>query len=136
MQDLQFAVNQRTETMRDYVMQTWGTWAETAVQARVQEDIVAGRLQIIEVEGEQAGLWLLDTLTDCFHLDQIFIVPKHQRRGIGATLVTRAMKKAELARVPLQLWVLRVNPAFQFYTRLRFVVTSSPEARCLLRSKA
>ena len=103
MQDLQFAVNQRTETMRDYVMQTWGTWAETAVQARVQEDIVAGRLQIIEVEGEQAGLWLLDTLTDCFHLDQIFIVPKHQRRGIGATLVTRAMKKAELARVPLQL---------------------------------
>jgi len=56
----------------------------------VREDIVAGRLQIIEVEGEQAGLWRLDTLTDYFYSDQIFIVPKHQRRGIGATLVTHA----------------------------------------------
>jgi len=69
----------------------------------VWQDIVAGRLQIIEVEGEQADLWHLDTLTDCFYLDQKFIVPKHQRRGIGATLATRARKKAELARVPLQL---------------------------------
>ncbi|MEO8384266.1 MAG: GNAT family N-acetyltransferase [Betaproteobacteria bacterium] len=131
--DLQFAIDVRTDTMRSYVVETWGFWDHAAVREQVQEDIGAGRSEIIEVDGEAVGLWRLDQLRDHFQLDQIFIVANQQRRGIGASLVAQAMDQARLAGVPLQLWVLRVNPALHFYTRLGFVIASSTVASHLLR---
>ena len=135
-QDVQFAIDARTETMRDYVVETWGSWDEAAVKEQVQEDIRAGRSEIIEVDSEAVGLWRLDRLTDHFQLEQVFIVDKHQRRGIGASLVRQAMEHARLASVPLQVWVLRVNPALHFYTRLGFAIESSTGASHLLRYEA
>ncbi len=135
-EDLPFAIDARTGTMRDFVVETWGFWDEAEVMEQVRGDILAGRSEIIEAGGEAVGLWRLDRLGDHFLLDQIFIVAEHQRRGIGAFLLRQAIEHARLAGVPLRLWVLRVNPALHFYERLGFVVESSTQASHLMRHQA
>lgn len=135
-QDLAFAVRVRTEAMREYVVKTWGAWDETATAVQVQEDITSGRSWIIEVDNEAVGLWRLDESEDHFQLDQLFILPEHQRRGIGGAMVRLAIDRARFVGVPLQVWVLRLNPAKRFYERLGFTVHSSTAASYLMRRDA
>src|SRR5215470_19710462 len=117
-QDLAFAVRVRTEAMREYVVKTWGAWDEAATAVQVQDDINSERSRIIEVDNQDVGLWRLDESEDHFQLDQLFILPEHQRRGIGGAMVRLAIDRARLVGVPLQVWVLRLNPAKRFYERL------------------
>jgi len=135
-QDLAFAVRVRTEAMREYVVKTWGAWDEAATAVQVQDDINSERSRIIEVDNQDVGLWRLDESEDHFQLDQLFILPEHQRRGIGGAVVRLAIDRARLAGVPLQVWVLRVNPAKRFYERLGFTVQSSTAASYLMRHDA
>jgi len=126
--DCEFAYRTTRDTMREYVLATWGTWNEAEVRKRSSENIAAGSTQIIELEGAAIGIHVVEREPDAVRLLQIFILPEYQRRGIGSTLIERLLAEARSARLPLRLRVLRVNPAFALYQRMGFkVVEATPE---------
>ena len=55
-------------------------------------------------------------------IDQLFLRPETQGRGIGTALVQSVLARAEAKKLPVRLWVLRINPARALYERLGFVV--------------
>ncbi len=57
-----------------------------------------------------------------------YIVPKYQRRGIGAHVLHLVVAGARASGLPVRVRILRVNPAKHFYERHGFkVVSETPE---------
>lgn len=50
------------------------------------------------------------------------IDPTRQGRGLGTEIVRNLLAEAAAARVPVELQVLKVNPARRLYERLGFTV--------------
>ena len=126
--DCEFAYRTTRDTMREYVLATWGAWNEEQVRQRSSGNISAGATQIIELGSVAIGIHVVKREPDAIRLLQIFILPEYQRRGIGSHLIERLLTEARSARLPLRLRVLRVNPAFALYQRMGFnVVEATPE---------
>lgn len=65
-------------------------------------------------------------------LARIAIVPVSQRRGIGTTILRSVLAQAASQGLPVMLQVLKVNPAWQLYERLGFVITGETETHYLM----
>jgi GNAT superfamily N-acetyltransferase len=114
-----------TETcMRNYVEQTWGQWRPDS-----PDDFNAGIHQIIRCSGDDIGCIAIVDEPAVVVLKTLYILPGHQNRGIGAALMQRIIERADASKKPIQLRVLRVNPARSFYERHGFVVTHSTAER-------
>ncbi len=83
--------------------------------------------QVVEVDGEPAGLWKLWRRHDAWWILQVQLMPEHQNRGIGAALIRGLQAEAREAGMPLKLKVLKTNPALRLYERLGFVVVGDDE---------
>ena len=126
--DVAFAYHVRETTMRDYVVATWGTWNAHEAREQIDNDIRASRSSIVEMDGQPVGLLRVDALSTHIHLDQLFILPEHQRKGLGHQILVQLLERARAAGLPLRLWVLRLNPATKFYERLGFKVIEQTPA--------
>src|SRR5688572_30348858 len=128
LEDVEFACHVSRETMRGHALATFGKWNDDDARLRCSRNIAAGFTQIIELEGVQIGIYVVERASDHVQLLQIFILPDYQRRGIGSRLIERLLAEARAAHLPLRLRVLRVNPAFELYQRMGFkVVQETPE---------
>ena len=116
------------ETMCEYVEQTYCPWDEAFQREAYWDrwnDIVAAperTLDVVLVDGEIAGYLDCELEADGLHLNNIRVAPRWQRQGIGTALVVGVIVRAVADGVPVQLQVLRVNPARTLYERLGFVV--------------
>jgi GNAT superfamily N-acetyltransferase len=126
--DEAFAFHVRETTMRDYVLETWGVWNAIEARAQINEDILSSRSKIIVIDGQDAGLLCVDEFDSHFQLDQLFILPEFQRQGFGRVILEQTIEKAKSMGLPLRLWVLRVNPAREFYERLGFSIIEQTQA--------
>jgi GNAT superfamily N-acetyltransferase len=127
--DAEFAYRTTWDTMRDYVLATWGTWNEDEVRCNIAESIAAGHTQVIELADSRIGIHAVERAPDHIQLWRIFILPEYQRRGIGSDLIERLLAEARGAGLPVRLRVLRVNPAFALYKRMGFKVTEATPER-------
>lgn len=116
-------------TMRSYVEQVWGHFDEDRNRTHVAEAIAAGQYSIITLEHEQVGALCVERHPAYIQLSQLFILPEHQRRGIGTSIVRGLINEAHAAKKPLRLRVLSVNPARRLYEREGFRVTSTTPER-------
>ena len=66
-------------------------------------------------------------------LAAIVIAPAHQRQGIGGRLVASVCHDADALGMPVDLQVLKVNPAIRLYQRLGFVLTGETATHYTLR---
>jgi GNAT superfamily N-acetyltransferase len=70
---------------------------------------------------------------DCVKVNQLFILPEHQGKGIGRKCMLLIMEEARQLHLPIRLRVLKVNPrALAFYQRLGFVRTGETDAHVLM----
>ena len=120
--DQAFAHDTRELAMRTYVEQTWGKWNQDEAKIQIADAIRHRRLCIIELDGKPAGIMRIDEHSTHLDLDQLFLRPETQGLGIGTSLVQRVLARAEAKKLPVRLWVLRINPARALYERLGFVV--------------
>ncbi len=126
--DEAFAFHVRETTMRDYVLETWGVWDADEARAQINEDIRSSRSKIIVIDGQDAGVLRVDELDTHIHLDQLWILPEFQRQGFGRVILVQILEQAKVRGLPLRLWVLRVNPAKEFYERLGFRIIEQTQA--------
>jgi GNAT superfamily N-acetyltransferase len=116
-------------TMRAYVEQIWGSFSEAYNRKNIAHTIAAGSYSIIELEGEDIGALSVERHPDHIQLAQIYILPSHQNRGIGTTILRELAQEARRAAKPLRLRILAVNPARRLYEREGFRVTSTTPER-------
>ena len=121
--DAEFIYRVVETTMRGYVEQTWGTFSEETNRENIAKLIASRNYSIIEANGTDAGVFAVEREETHIQLAQIFILPAHQNRGIGTTLVRKLIAEASAAGKPLRLRVLSVNPARRLYEREGFRAT-------------
>ena len=129
MADADFIYRVVESTMRRYVEQTWGHFSEELTRKGVAKMIAAGWCSIIEFEGEDIGVLSVERRPDQIRLAQLFIVPSHQNRGIGTSILRDLAREARQAGRPLKLRLLSVNPARRLYEREGFRISSSTPER-------
>jgi ribosomal protein S18 acetylase RimI-like enzyme len=119
-QDSEFVFLVKKASLGEYIEQTWG-WDEGFQRQFHENDYEPSQTQIIVASGHDVG-WLVVAETDTeFQLQEIYLKPDHQRRGIGTHLIRLLLEKADRQVKPVKLQVLKVNVrARQLYERLRF----------------
>lgn len=109
----------RRVTMRAYVEETWQIWDDAVQSARFDDPEEIAKIQIVTVEGRDAGLWHVERTAQDIFLANIQIHPDFQNRGLGSTLIIELLREAHTRRQPLRLQVLKVNTqARRLYERL------------------
>jgi GNAT superfamily N-acetyltransferase len=131
-QDRDFVASVTEACMRHYVEQTWGQWRPDR-----PEDFNTNIHQIVQCDGNDIGCIALNEEPAALLLKTLYILPGHQNHGIGSVLMQRIIERSDASGKPIQLRVLRVNPARRFYERHGFVVThSTAERHFMARSTA
>ncbi|MDP2370818.1 GNAT family N-acetyltransferase [Rhodoferax sp.] len=110
------------ETMRTHVEATWGAWVPGRVQRESAADACDSKTRIIQLEGEDCGVFYSEIHDGALWVRMLFVMEKFQRRGVGRHLLSQAQSQASAAGVPIRLRVLTVNPAKAYYEAQRFRV--------------
>ena len=113
------------KTMRGLIVATWGKWDEERVIRESNEECTSPNARVIQIAGHDAGVLLVEEEATHFQVQQVYLLPPFQRRGIGTEVLTRVVQRARAKEVPVRLRVLRVNPARLFYETLGFIVTEA-----------
>jgi ribosomal protein S18 acetylase RimI-like enzyme len=118
--------------MRESVEALWG-WDEE-LQRRIFDERFAGeRFQVIEVDGNDAGVLDVEEGVDEVFLRLIELLPENQGHGIGSSIIRSLQARGK----PITLRVLTTNPrAAALYRRLGFRVVKRTHERLFMRSNA
>jgi GNAT superfamily N-acetyltransferase len=110
---------------------------DTALQtANLRERWDAAEVEIITSDNEDVG-WMQSSIRDdARFLEQIFIDAPLQRRGIGSAIIHRLIHRANRAKQPVTLGVVKTNPARHLYERLGFRTTHDDDRKFYMRREA
>jgi GNAT superfamily N-acetyltransferase len=118
--------------MRPYVEKTWG-WDEQWQAQYFRDRFDPATREIIEGDGVPIGCISVERREHCIFFAVIEIAPDHQSRGIGTELIRDLLNEADGRGVPVELQVVKVNPARRLYERLGFAVIGETETHYLMR---
>ena len=130
--DLEFLFVTLREALGPYVERTFGAWDEEAQRRRFFAETRPETHQVVEQGGRRIGCLKVARRPDEIAIQRVFLLPAHQRRGIGTRLVRDVLREASDARVPVRLRVFKVNPARRLWERLGFVVTGETATHFLM----
>jgi len=134
--DADFVTRVIETTMRAHIERTWGQFDADETRRRVLGNIEARRCSIIRWKNEDIGVFTIAREPTEIKLEQIFILPPFQRKGLGTYLIRAVAAEAQAADKPLTLRVLAVNPARQLYEREGFAVTETTPERIFMERRA
>lgn len=134
--DAEFVYSLVETTMRGYVEQTWNRWDEQGVRKFFREAESRGSLQIVCECDVSIGALAVEKHPTHVQLEELFLLPSHQNRGIGSHLVRRIVREAETEKLSVRLRVLAVNPAVSFYKRLGFLVAAQTPERFVMEYRS
>jgi len=118
--DSEFAYQTKKAAFGIYVDKGWG-WDGDEQRQLHERRFAAQDFQVIQVGNIDVGILSLVRQPDCIKVYQMFILPEHQSRGIGAACIKRVIKDATASKLPIQLQVLKINSrAFMFFQRFGF----------------
>lgn len=106
-------------TMQNYIDKAWG-WDELLQREGFVTTLPAKQFQILECDGRAIASYHLTEKTDHLLLDMILVVPEVQRRGHGARMMKLIQETSRSSGKPVELSVLKTNPAIAFHLGLGF----------------
>ena len=131
--DKEFIYDVKRAAMREYIEQTWG-WDEEEQREIHERRFGSQEFQILLFGGRDVGIMSLALEPDCLFLNQIYILPEHQGRGIGSECMQTVFESAAESSLPVKLKVLKVNlRAAAFYERLGFTVWGDTDTHLLMQ---
>ena len=119
--DSKFAFFAKQAAFREYAEKVYG-WDE-AEQLQLHERRFGTQdFRVISLSGKDVGIIALVVEPDGVKVNQLFILPEHQGKGIGRKCMLLIIEEARQLELPVRLRVLKVNPrALAFYEKLGFV---------------
>ena len=120
--DSEFVFIVKKAAFREYVEQVWG-WDDSYQRELHNRRFAAQDVCIIQWCEVDVGFLAISHTSDMLKVNQLFILPEYQGRGIGSACMTRILDDASLEQKPVMLQVLRVNTrGIAFYRRLGFTI--------------
>ena len=120
--DSEFIFTVKKAAFREYVERVWG-WDDNYQRKLHDERFAAQNVCIIQWCEVDVGFLAISHTSGMLKVDQLFILPEHQGRGIGSACMTRIVDDAGLEQKPVMLQVLKVNTrGIAFYQRLGFTI--------------
>jgi len=131
-EDSEFAYCVKRVAFEEYVEKVWG-WDENEQQKLHEQRFKAQDFRIINLAGTDIGIMAMVKEPDCMRLNQLFLLPEHQGKGIGHKCMLMIMEEAHQLGLPVRLRVLKVNPrASAFFKRLGFTRTGETDTHHLM----
>jgi ribosomal protein S18 acetylase RimI-like enzyme len=131
-QDYAFAERLYVETMRP-LLQRLEAWDEADVLGRFRASFDVAQVQIIRVDGADAGFIQTSETAAEINLDQIHLRKEYRSRGIGRQLIGDLQQSAIAKKKALSLAVVRGNRALDLYQRLGFIVIGEDATKLYMR---
>jgi ribosomal protein S18 acetylase RimI-like enzyme len=120
------------ETTRPYVRHL-ADWTDDFIVARFAQRFEVATTRMIELDGETIGWVRVSETGDEIVLEQIYLAPDRQGRGLGSILLRQLAEEWRTSGKPVALRVLKENPARRLYERFGFRVTGENEIQYLMR---
>lgn len=135
MDDYEFLYSLHVQALRPYVEKLWG-WEETWQREYFERKFDPQNRQIIQIEGQDAGVLVVQQCKGQTYIALIEILPEFHGRGVGTTIIKDLCNQAHKRNEVVTLHVLRSNvPARRLYERLGFEVTREEEYRVKMINK-
>ena len=120
--DSEFIFTVKKAAFREYVEQTW-SWDDGYQQELHNRRFAAQDVCIIQLYEVDIGFLAVSHTLDTLKVNQLFILPEYQGKGIGSACMNRIIDDANLEQKPVVLQVLKVNTrGIAFYQRLGFTI--------------
>ena len=104
-----------------------GRWHPRRARARFRAAFSPAVTRLILVGDALAGCVALRPSGDALEIDQFYLDPAHQGRGLGTAVLHSLLAEADEARKPVVLTVLRDSAAIRFYERHGFIATGAED---------
>ena len=118
--DSEFVFTVKKAAFRKYVEQVWG-WDDNYQRELHNRRFAAQDICLIQFREVDVGFLATSCTSDTLKVNQLFILPEYQGRGIGSACMARIVDNAVLEGKSVVLQVLKVNTrGIAFYQRLGF----------------
>ena len=130
--DSEFAYQTKKAAFREYVQEVGG-WHEEEQRRLHDQRFASQDFRMIRWGGTPVGILAVVQCSDCLKLNQLFILPEYQGRGIGTGCMRQIIAEAGRLGLPIRLRVLKVNGrALAFYQRLGFATIGETDTHVLV----
>ena len=129
--DYDFALKLYVEAIRP-LASAWIEWVDADQEAQFASLWRPNDTRIIVLDGEEIGWVEFRQTKDEVFLKQLYTTPKHQRQGIGSQIIRLLNEQARTAK-SMALFVLKNNPASQFYEQHGFKVVHETHSTFVMR---
>ena len=82
--------------------------------------------------GQAVGTVALTALADHLRLDEFYLLPPHQRQGLGTRILNHCLAIADACGMPLRLRYLKWNPVGSLYRRHGFSMIDETEIHFIM----
>jgi len=129
-EDKRFVDDLLVTTMRDYVETTWPN--DISAQDHYYEinGFDPSNTRILQLDGKDVGRLSTTVRADCIFIDELHILPRYQRQGIGKQAIDQVFKEAREKGLPVRATVLKVNnPSQKLLQSVGFEVVAEKDHR-------
>lgn len=120
--DSEFIFTVKKAAYREYVEQVWG-WDDDYQRERHNREFASHDFHIIQFRETDVGFFITSSTSDTLKVNQIYILPEYQGKGIGSACMTHIIDNANLEQRSVVLQVLKVNTrGITLYKRLGFTI--------------
>ena len=120
--DSEFVFTVKKAAFREYVEQVWG-WDDNYQRELHNRRFAAQDVCIIQFRGTDVGFLSTSSTPDPLKVNQLFILPEYQGKGIGSACMMRIVDDARLEGKSVTLQVLKINTrGIALYKRLKFTI--------------
>lgn len=132
--DSEFVFTVKKAAFQEYVEQIWG-WDESYQRELHERRFTTQDLRIIQFCGTDVGFLATSRTRATLKVNQLYILPEYQGRGIGTACMARVLDDAGLRQKPVVLQVLKVNTrGIVFYQRLGFTIVGETTTHFLMKT--
>jgi GNAT superfamily N-acetyltransferase len=134
--DSTFAYLVKRAAFRQYVEKVWG-WDEEEQRQLHERRFRSQDFRVVSLAGADIGIMAVVTTSECVKVNQLFLLPEHQGKGVGRKCMSLVMEEARRLSLSVGLRVLKVNlPAQAFFQRLGFVRTGDTDTHVLMKKNS
>lgn len=130
----EFSYQVKKAAMGGYITQIWG-WDEKVQKNLHDGDWRQKRPQIILYDNKPIGTIRIVSNEDRLVIEQFYILPEYQNKGIGSHLLKHILENADKTDLIVKLAVLRINPVISLYRRHGFEIVDSNEILYFMERK-
>lgn len=124
-------------TMKDYYIDTYGSWNDEIERNFFNESFNSLKYHILVYEEHDVGCIVITNNDSEIFINEIQILPQYQNRGLGREIFESIFKDSDRVGLPIKLEVLKANRrACSFYYRMGFEKTGETQTHFIMTRKS